>query len=252
MYGECHAKHILNDDNLKNDISDSFELVNVLYGSGKIDNFLEILEVFTFKDDDVFFLGGSIQEISSPYNTFMLKVQKLSNIIFTKYKNSKIVFWNMTSRPEHPTYSRILEINKAKEEFNNNNNFFVETINLFPEDFEDNTHLNKLGKVNFINQIREIILKHKESLKAPRFEKLETSQVMEFGKNESVIFILDYKKIKPAEINVEYHDDKISVFNHHYGVNVVPYRKNILKLKNLKKITFDDNIIPLECQIQYY
>jgi hypothetical protein len=246
--GECHAKRIIK----SLDLPPYFEIVDISYGEGKIENYLETLDVFDFFEDDIFVLGGTSHDTNTTDIQYKNKTEKLIKTILTKYKNAKIIFWNAPVREDHGAYNKTQMMFKIKEELANNKNIFTKTITLSSEHFHVPAHYNFKGNELLIKQLKEFILENKESLYKQKYEMITPSLEMSFPENDSVVFILDYKEEIPVEIHAEYHDGLRSTFLHHSGKNLIPDRKNIFKLKNLKHILFPPNIVNLKCQIKFY
>jgi hypothetical protein len=250
--GECHAKRLVKSKEFKASIAPDFEVVDISLGEGRIERVIETLEVFDFQDNDIFLLGGTLQDTWMNEKHFRSKLEKLSQAIFTKYKNAKIVFWNAAAREDYSNYENIMNITKMKESLANGTTIFCHTMKSIPEDFHDGVHYTPIGDKNFVHQINQFILENSTALKRIRCQTLTPAKEMEFPENEAITFILEYKEQIPAEIHVGYHNGVVSSFNHHPGKNVIPDRKNILKLKGLKWVKFDENITASHCQIQHF
>jgi ornithine carbamoyltransferase len=251
--GECYAKNII--DVLKkhsNTTSDFFEVINISYGDGRIDHILDTLDIFEYQDNDIFVIGGCTHEYGSSKDGFQKKLEKLITKIFNKYKNSKIVFWNIAPCIDHPYYQYILDVIKVKESFANNKNIFALSYVGSPTDYRDKTHLINAVVDSFMKEVVLFFETNVEKLCYSQYKFVKPEQIMSFTENEAVVFILEYKEEIPSEILVEYLDGKISTFNHHPSINVIKNRKNIFKLKQLKCVLFADNIVPLHCLIQCY
>jgi hypothetical protein len=251
--GECHTKRIFKSEIFLNALKPTFEFVDMSYGDGKIERTSEMLEVFQFRENDIFLLGGTPQEALISEVSYKARLTRFIDSIFLRYKNAKIIFWNSAVREDHKSFADRVQIGQIKAAAANGRNVFAYTMHHTDSDFINASHYTETGNNKLICGISDFISAHRSILLEQRYENVAPEQTMSFRPNEAVIFLLEYKEHIPAKIDVTYHGtDKTSQFNHHSSVNVIPDRKNIFKLKNVKTISFEPNIVPLHCQIQHY
>lgn len=252
VFGECHVSQLTNNSKLKIPIFDILQLINISHGNGNLDCLAQLLEIQEFSSNDIFLLGGTAHDKIGSEESYLKKINKTIDLIFSKYRNSKIVFLNCISKSTHSPYQQILKINSIKRSLVNNLNIFCIDIPHNDHSFIDNSHFNNQGKEIFQNEIISFFNNNVSKLLNTRYSVINPENNMTFDKNDSVTFVLNYKKHIPSTIKITYYNQITSQLNHHVGKNVTPNRPNIIKLPNLKNIEFDSNIEVLHCCIKRY
>ncbi len=253
---ECNAGRLFKNEYFQKSLSPYFTLENASLSNGNIEAQKSLLDIFKFNDGDVFVFGGIQQETHKTKDSLQKNLNELTNKVFEKYPNSKIVFWNTIARTDHAYHATQNLAIEIKETFVNNKNVFAYTFRVDDSGYKDTSHFTPESMQICINGITDYIISNLPIiLSNNRFENVITPyNTMEFKENKTVTFVCKYPPPKETVsiqcTNFENFESKFDII---VGKNAQgDGRLHLFKHPKLKKITFSDNVVPIHCLVEYY
>lgn len=252
--GDCYANHLLKCASARDKISKHLELMDCNIGNGNTESQEFMIDFINFQDGDVFLLGGLVQETYRSRDTLETHLKDLIDKIFTKYPNSKIIFWNMLARSDQAYRKHHEMVCEVRKSFVNYRNILC--FEFFQDDtaYVDASHLTNSKKVDMFESLANYIEENKDKLFEKRIVSKTVERYMEFESNKKVEFILRYPLAKnTVHIKCINEDGLESNFNIVVGVNAQgDGRLQLFKHPRLKSVQFSDNIEVIKCVVKYY
>jgi len=256
IFGECHTHRVWISEKFHAHLSPKFNIMDLSHGPGNNEFMLTLLNIKEFLQNDIFFIGGCGQERLIDTASYTSKTSKLINIILTKYKNAKIIFFNIPCASTFKRFQSRQEIIAIRNTFVNNQNIFSYNVNSIDSDYTDERHFHQ-NKMNIIvDELIQFIELNFDKLLTNKYQHVDPNQRI-FNVNKQVMFILKYinklEQNTPLLISFEDHRGIKTEKNLIKGVQTLyTDRPDILIVPNLKQIQFHKDILVTECQVENY
>lgn len=252
--GDCYASRLTNYQPFQQRVSKYFDIQNFSISNGNTEAQEYLFQYIKFNDGDVFLLGSVIQETYKSKDNFERHLREMVAKVFSKYPNSKIIFWNMAARSdqEHRKYHEMAyEVRKSME---NGTNIFCFDFRVDDSGYNDTSHYTIKVRDEMFNLLIEYIETNVEKLLRKRIESKEVSHEMMFEPNKIVQFLLKYPPAKETVTIKCVNDDGVErQYDITIGVNAQgDGRMHLFKYPRLKNISFSDNVELLKCFIEYF